>query len=447
MVIRGPKEDVERAKATLIELSNEKKLSSFSTEVKALPQHHKFLIGKGGASIKKIREQTGARIIFPTADDQDKETITIVGKKESIEAAKAQLEAIIKDISNSIEGEINIDPKYHKHFVARRGEVLNRISDECGGVTISFPRAGTDSDRVTLKGAKECIEAAKQRMLEIISDIDAQVTIECVISQKHHRNIMGQRGKKIQAITSDFDVQIKFPERDTYDGMENGDSMENGPKTCDIIRITGRKEKCEAAKQALIDSVPITKEINVASDLHGSIIGKSGRDVRDLAARYDVHIEVPPSEHKLDIIKIVGAPSNVDEAIEALHARVEELEADRKDRELRSFELKIEVDPDFHPKIIGRRGAVINKIRNNHNVQISFPKREDIGDDAKVIRIHGYEDNAKAAADEIMSIVNEMNDMVKKTLSIDPRVHNRLIGQRGRHVKQIMDDYKVNYSS
>lgn len=81
----------------MIELSNERQQSSFSAEVRAKPQHHKFLIGKNGASIKEIRDQTGARIIFPSSTDEDKEVITIIGKEENVLAAKAQLEAIIKN--------------------------------------------------------------------------------------------------------------------------------------------------------------------------------------------------------------------------------------------------------------------------------------------------------------------------------------------------------------
>lgn len=56
--IRGPKDDVEKAKAQLLELSNEKQLSSFSAEVRAKVQHHKFLIGKNGANIKKVNYMT-----------------------------------------------------------------------------------------------------------------------------------------------------------------------------------------------------------------------------------------------------------------------------------------------------------------------------------------------------------------------------------------------------
>lgn len=35
------------------------------------------------------------------------------------------------------------------------------------------------------------------------------------------------------------------------------------------------------------------------------------------------------------------------------------------------------VDPKFHPKIIGRKGAVISQIRKDHDVSIQFPDKGD----------------------------------------------------------------------
>ncbi|EFN61569.1 Vigilin [Camponotus floridanus] len=447
--IRGPKDDVEKAKAQLLELSNEKQLSSFSTEVRAKVQHHKFLIGKNGANIKKIRESTGARIIFPTDEDQDKEVITIMGKKEAVEKAKAELEATIKEIDNIIEGEIRIDPKHHRHFVARRGGVLHRIADECGGVQISFPRAGVDSDRVILKGSHECIEAAKQRMREIVQDLESMVTVECVIPQKHHRTVMGAKGRKVQNITSEYDVQIKFPDRDVYEEQKvpeqiNGENGEAGEIVlpCDIIRITGQPGNVAAAKQALLDLVPITIQVDVPFDFHRSIIGQKGKDVRELMNTYDVHIMLSPAEEKLDYIKISGTPSCVIRAKEAILEKCETLKAEREDRALKSFELKLEVDPEYHPKIIGRKGAVISKIRSDHDVQINFPRKGD--PEEHIITITGYEKNAYSARDDIMKIVNELNGLTKEEVQINAAVHSRLIGAKGRNIRKIMDEYKVD---
>lgn len=451
VTIRGPKDDVLKAKSQLLELANERQLASFTAEVRAKQQHHKFLIGKNGASIRKIRDATGARIIFPGNDDADKEVITIIGKEENVKQAKEQLEAIIKDIDLVTDGEIAVDPKYHKHFVAKRGEILHRISEEYGGVMISFPRPGVDSDKVTLKGAKDCIEAAKQRISEIVADLDAQVTIEVVIPQRLHRTIMGPRGSKVQQVTTDHDVQIKFPDRDAVEPIEGLENGTNGSidgvatdepiRQCDIIRITGHIDKCNAAKQALIDLVPIVEELTVPYDLHRTIIGPKGANVREFMSKYDVHIELPPSEAKSDIVKVSGTPAHVAEAKLALDKMIEDYEADRADRELRSYALQIDVDPEYHSKLIGKRGAVINKLRADHDVNISLPKRGD--PNQSTITITGYQAKAEAARDAIMEIVGEMQNLYREVIEIDTRVHSHIIGQRGRTIRKLIEDYKV----
>ncbi|XP_060527573.1 vigilin isoform X2 [Cylas formicarius] len=446
VTIRGPKDDVDRAKQQLIDLANERQLASYTVEVRAKAQHHKFLIGKNGTNIKKIRDSTGARIVFPSNTDEDREVITIIGKKDAVEDAKIQLEAMIKDIDNKTEDEIRVEPRHHKHFVARRGEVLHRISDECGGVMISFPRSGIDSDRVTLKGSKECIEAAKQRIIEIISDLESMITIECFIPQKHHRTVMGAKGHKVQRITADYEVQIKFPDRDNteeyHSEVTNGDINADPIRQCDVIKITGKESNCLEAKQALLDLVPVTINVDVPYDMHRSIIGTKGRDVKELMDRFDVHIVLSSPEEKENIIKVTGTASNVEEAKQALLERVKELEDERKDRDLRSFVLQIEVNPEYHPKIIGRGGTVITKIRKDHDVQITFPKRGD--ENEHIITITGYEESTYRARDDIMKIVNELNELVKEEIEIDPRVHSRLIGARGRNIRKIMEDYNVD---
>lgn len=64
-----------------------------------------------------------------------------------------------------------MDPKHHRYFVARRGEVLRNIAEEYGGVTVSFPRSGVKSDKVVIKGSKDCVEAAKKKISDIVADL------------------------------------------------------------------------------------------------------------------------------------------------------------------------------------------------------------------------------------------------------------------------------------
>uniref|UniRef100_A0A671SVC8 Vigilin n=1 Tax=Sinocyclocheilus anshuiensis TaxID=1608454 RepID=A0A671SVC8_9TELE len=461
VTIRGPVEEVEKAKKQLLSLAEDKQTKNHTVELRAKPEYHKFLIGKGGGNIRKVRDSTGARIIFPTAEDKDQELITVIGTEEAVAEAQKELEALIKSLDNIVEDFMIVDPKHHRFFVARRGQVLREIADEYGGIIVSFPRTASQSDKVTLKGAKECVEAAKKRMLELIEDLDAHVTMECVIPQKFHRSIMGPKGSRIQQITKDHNVQIKFPDREDQQGkyytpsadapvQENGEA--NGavkepadplvPKKCDVIVLSGRKERCEAAVESLKALVPVTITVEVPFELHRYIIGQKGSGIRKMMDEFEVNIQVPAHELQSDIISVTGLASHLDRAKEGLLERVKELQSEQEDRALRSFKLTITVDPKYHPKIIGRKGAIITQIRNEHEVNIQFPEKNDENQDQ--ITITGYEQNAVAARDAIQAIVDELEEMISEDITLDSRVHARVIGARGKGIRKIMDEFKVD---
>lgn len=77
-----------------------------------------------------------------------------------------------------------------------------------------------------------------------------------------------------------------------------------------------------------------------------------------------------------------------------------------ENRRRRSFELKFKVEPEYHPLVIGKGGAVITKIRTDFGVQINLPKRGEPDDD--IITIQGYEDKALQAKEAIMAIVHQL---------------------------------------
>ena len=117
------------------------------------------------------------------------------------------------------------------------------------------------------------MDAAKARILEIVSDLENQVTLELMIEQVHHRTIMGARGCNLQRICSEHDVQIKIPERPNRDkerdaaAAATANGQQEGPKAngvhpSNIIRISGKKEKCDAAAEALKELVPVNVEVS-----------------------------------------------------------------------------------------------------------------------------------------------------------------------------------------
>ena len=98
-------------------------------------------------------------------------------------------------------------------------------------------------------------------------------------------------------------------------------------------------------------------------------------------------------------------PANVEKAKEDLEARIKSLEEEKAQKELKSYEIQIDINPEYHPKIIGRKGAVITKLRTDYDVNIQLPKKDDI--DASIITITGFEKNANEAKIAIQKIVGD----------------------------------------
>lgn len=68
-----------------------------------------------------------------------------------------------------------------------------------------------------------------------------------------------------------YDVHIRLPER-----LREGEAP---TEKSTIFQISGRDTKCEAAKEALLALIPISKPILVPADMHRSLIGKGGEIV------------------------------------------------------------------------------------------------------------------------------------------------------------------------
>lgn len=449
VTIHGPKNDAEKARLQLLELTNEKMEANYTAEVKAKPEFHGFLIGRGGATISKVREG-GVRVVFPAPGDSDPELISIIGKKEAVEKAKLELESQILALANLTEVEINIDPKHHRHFFSRRNEVTNKISVECGGVEIVFPRATSKSSLVVLKGSKQCVETAKSRIEAILADLESRITTECLIPQKYHRMILGTKGQNIREITNSHDVMIKFPERtsevsvatdECLSGESSSLTMDRPLNEKDTILITGQPLSCEAAKEAMLALVPVTVEMTIPMDFHRQIIGQKGVLVRQLMEAHDVNISIPPSSEKCDVIKIMGVPGKIEGAQRALEEKVRQLEKDRQEKMLKNFKVEMEVDAKHHSSLIGRRGVVISKIQQLHDVQVQFPEKG--SDRPNTIIITGLEKNAAAAQEDILRKVQELEDLVIEEVCIDYRIHPRIIGSKGRNVGRLMDEFHV----
>ncbi|GMR35164.1 hypothetical protein PMAYCL1PPCAC_05359 [Pristionchus mayeri] len=436
VTINGPKEDVEKAQKVLLDLAKDREANFAEDTVKAKPEFHRFIIGKGGARINKIKSAGNVRIMFPRQADADQESIHLLGTKDEVVRAKAELEAIIKQLNETVELKMEVNAKYHVHFKRVGAQLLKEIQDQNGNVVISFPgKAAEDQRTVTIKGIKQCCESAKARIEEIVDDMDHQVTINVEIPAVHHRVLLSNRGQRVQEIQSRHNVRIRFPRRDA--GPAEG---EEAAPAEDQVAISGRDSACEKAAEDLKALVPISKVIEVPIDAHRFLIGRGGETIRKIMQDNDVSINVPKDEAQSEEITVSGTVEAVDATLEDIRAKLKEYEEQAEDRKLRQWSMTINVPTEYHQKIIGIKGVTVNELRKKHDVNISLPKGEERTDE---IVIQGYEDKARACAAEIEAMVEAIRSLIVSEVVLDVRCHPRIIGARGKNVRKIMEDFGV----
>lgn len=87
------------------------------------------------------------------------------------------------------------------------------------------------------------------------------MTISVEIAEKEHRSLV----QHAQDLRNKFNVRIRFPQRGA--NHEQSEQAADGIHAADLIQISGRDTKCEAAKQALIALIPISKTVGISKKL------------------------------------------------------------------------------------------------------------------------------------------------------------------------------------
>nr|XP_034340691.1 vigilin-like [Arvicanthis niloticus] len=458
VIISGSTEIVEKTKKKLLQLAEEEQAKSYSVAIPVKSKYHQFLMSKNGGNLQKICEKTGARIIFPTFKNKDQESVTIIGTEEAVKNVQKDLEVLLKDLEDVVEDSILISPKYHNYFVMQRGQLLREIIKEYGGVFITFSYAGKQSTKVTIKGAKPCVEAAKKHIQEIFDPLSSHVTTQCVVPPKFHPFIMGPICSRIQQIARDCKVQIKFPDTDktarkTHPELQEtgkekgGNNIKNpastSPKKSDTLSISGNIENCKEATQALVNLVPVTAEVQVPFHLHPYIIGHKGSGLRKLIKDFEVHIEVSQPGGNFHIISIMGLEANVEQAKKKLQNQVKTLQMELDNQTVKNFRQTFRLDPKYHSKIFGNKGILISQICTEYDVTVHFSKKgsNSIQDQ---ITISGSKSNILGARDAIMNMLRKIEKTVSKEIPLNHHVCANIIGFGGKSIQKIMEQFQVD---
>uniref|UniRef100_A0A668AR87 Vigilin n=1 Tax=Myripristis murdjan TaxID=586833 RepID=A0A668AR87_9TELE len=446
--IEGDPKGVQLARRELIEMVQ--RMENERTKDLIVEQkYHRTIIGQKGEKIKEVRDKFPEVIINFPDPAQKSDIVQLRGPKNEVEKCAKFLQKIIADlIENSFSLSVPIFKQFHKNIIGKGGANIKKIREETN-TKIDLPTENSNSEMIVITGKKCNCEAARDRILAIQRELVRKPCslLCCVAACRVSGKIAECKNHICISFPSTVAPQKFEKARLEAPPQENGEvspDAESAPRKCDVITISGRAEKCELAKTALLALVPITVDVEVSYELHRYIIGQKGSGIRKMMEEYEVNIWVPQPEQQSDVIKVTGQIANVERAKLGLLERVKELQAEQEDRALRSFKATMSVDPRFHPKIIGRKGAVISQIRKDHDVSIQFPDKGDEQQVCDVIVISGYERNVEEARQAIQQLVAELQEMVSQDVHLDPRTHARIIGARGKAIRKLMEEFKVD---
>ena len=148
ITLRGPSKELAAAVNKVTKIARELEEKGYRIEVPILKQYHRNIIGKAGAQINKIRDETNCQIELPK-ENSDSEIIAIIGRKADVERASKMIKAIEKELVSIVEEEVRIETKLHQALIGAGGKRVKELQGE--DAIIHFPSDGK-SELVTIRG-------------------------------------------------------------------------------------------------------------------------------------------------------------------------------------------------------------------------------------------------------------------------------------------------------
>jgi hypothetical protein len=136
-----------------------------------------------------------------------------------------------------------------------------------------------------------------------------------------------------------------------------------------LITISGLREDCAKAKEALLDLVPVTEQVPFPHKFHKELLANKAEILRELTNSTGVQINVPPKEQDHDYIVVTGQRESIETAKKEIASRLAEIE-------LNNFSVEITgMKAEFIPQLRGRNGVEAERMEKKHKVRIDFSRK------------------------------------------------------------------------
>ena len=380
------------------------RLKELSITVPVASQLLPKLVGKKGVALKAFEEEFKVDVQV----DRENEVFKLHGSSEALESAKAGLEKLIEthtEREKIYELEAGMTPA----IIGKGGGNIQRIQKD-SGTYVNIVRAKEreddgDKDQVVIRGTTAALEKADIMMNEFIALFRKENQI-LKFPPALTSLIVGKKGATVTKIQTENEVNIDVKRKEGE------------------IRVKGNEEnviKAIAALQAILDSYE-SVTLTGTSDELGSIIGKSGANVKQLAEDSGAQIKV---NREAGTIDISGESSNVEKAKADITALLEKYKREN---------IVMKVNPDFVPSLIGKGGESIKKLRKELGLAIDLGAKG-----TGKVTLRGSEELIEKAKETLLALAAKY-EKENVIVRIRPDAYSALIGKGGATIQGIQKD-------
>ncbi|VDN98236.1 unnamed protein product [Rodentolepis nana] len=413
VMITGPQSQVEKAKSQVTQSLH----MQGKRVIKISHEHHRHLIGHMGMRKRAIEEKTLTKIIVPNPESNSDE-IVIEGPHKCLEAAEQEIRKTIKQYSEQVRQNLNIEQEYHVFVNGPRNKTLNKIQTETGA-KINIPPYTKTSNEITVVGKKEEVAKAVKQINDLIESLKKCYVNQLIpvdIDSSKFDYIIGPRNSGITEIFEQTGMFIDPP-------LEN----------CNQFRFRGDSNNLGNALVAIYKKANSTdiETVTAPQHLHRLLIGKNGSALNEIRKGYlDVAISFPETgEH----IKIEGPVEEVSAIKNRLQARVVELMA--------SHHLEtLEVDPKYQGKLLDFlrqyfRSRKLN-VRQVKAAECGMPENE------QHIFLEGEVSAVETTKAEALKMVKKWTNEKTKDVIVEPRIQDLLRNDKPAPINEIYNEFK-----
>ena len=323
--------------------------------------------------------------------------LVVQGLRASVQTAEEVLLASLIFII----AEVSIPWKKHYLVIGKKGESINQLRTSfTKRFNIRVPRFELQYDIIEVSGndvdqIEQVIATMKSQLAvketEWQERMAKEVTVEMQLPYLYHGLVIGRSGATIKKLRGDFNVRITLPT--TEDELS------------DTIRIRGKPDDCQAAKEAIrnLRGIPphyVQLELAYIPRNCPYVLKNIESSLWTLNETFNVEslfavIEGPQPR----AIAVIGAKDNGTLAQCQL--------AKQQLAKLWPVVRQVASQPHQLRLVIGKSGETIRKIRVQHQVTIIVPRKEEVlRETACYVTLVGSLENVDAAEAHLMNILS-----------------------------------------